>query len=494
MSTAADKNRQALVALLGSAALADKLTSIRIAVVTPERDAPASAALLVEVLADTLGRLWPNIEFDGELANLALRVAHAAAESGSAPTQGMRIGWSPPYDVVVSVGGRMHKHGSPEIVVGADGWRVQFGNEAPCGDSLNPVGPAFAAALTAAQVFASCFSKELEGSGAKPLEDWGADVRELFGAPELAVDPLDLLETHVFGGGAVTHGLVWLLERWPEAVLGNLALVDSDNYGSGNGQRYAFMQPGSSGQSKVQAIAARLRKHANLTVTPHDTDMNAYCRDRGYARPLQRVVTGLDSEESRRQAALKLPLRTINMWTSDSYIGAGQYVPGDQRGCLACAYPEPTDTPQDEAATYAAETGLLPGLVRELLDSSRALTVEEAQQVASKRRVPVGDLIGEPIRSARPVLCATGHFEGEGDLGKAVVDVPFAFSSLLAGIAGFMMLLRDVQLGRQVSEGWNQHVFKKPSRAMMSVQGIHETCVRCAAVKLMQARHSLVAA
>ena len=61
-----------------------------------------------------------------------------------------------------------------------------------------------------------------------------------------------------------------------------------------------------------------------------------------------------------------------------------------------------------------------------------------------------------------PILCATGRVQAE--VGKAAVDVPFAFSSLLAGIAGFIMLLRDVQLGSEVSECWNEHVFKVPSR------------------------------
>ena len=209
MSTAADKNRQALTALLGSEALAARLVTTRIAVVAPQRDTPASAALLVEVLADTLGRLWPNIDFSGEAGAAAVRVAQEAAVSGEAPTAGLRAAWTPPYDVVVSVGGSTQGHQSPEIIVGADDWRVGFGGSVKCGASDNPVAPAFAAALAAAQVFASCFATELADSGAKPLDDWNADVRDLFDAPELAVTPIDLEHTHVFGVGAVTHGMAW---------------------------------------------------------------------------------------------------------------------------------------------------------------------------------------------------------------------------------------------------------------------------------------------
>lgn len=489
MSTAGDKNRQALAALLGSDTLAGKLGTTRVAVVTPEQNTPESATLLVQVLADTLGRLWPNIDFSGQLAGMGLYVAQDAARSGEAPTEGLRSAWAPPYDVVVSVNGSASGHHSPEIVVGADDWFVEFGHGAACGPSVNPVGPAFAAALAAAQVFAICFARELDGSGARSLDGWSADVRHLFGAPELKVAPIDLALTHIFGVGAVTHAFAWLLEHWPEDVRGRLDLVDRDGYGGGNGQRYAFMRPGSIGLSKVQTIAARLARHAGLVVVPRSIDLNAYCEERGYEQPLGRVVTGLDSEESRRQAALKLPDRAVNMWTSGSYIGAGQYVPGNGRGCLACAYPEPIDTPLDETAIFARATGLLPGVVRELLNSARGLTQEEAQIVASTRSVPAAGLVDEPIRSVMPVLCATGSVPVE--VGKTAVDVPFAFSSLMAGIAGFMMLLRDVQLSQSVSEGWTQHVFKKPASSMLAAQGVHDGCVRCAGFDLMLTRRSI---
>lgn len=486
MTTAADKNRQALAALLGSDTLAGKLRTTRIAVVTPEHDTSASAKLLVTVLADTLGRLWPNIDFSGQSASMGLQLAQDAARSGEAPTEGIRSAWAPPYNVVVSVNGSARDHHSPEIVVGANDWVVEFGQGAACGPSANPVGPAFAAALAAAQVFAICFARELDGSGVRSLDGWSADVRHLFGAQELEVAPIDLALTHFFGVGAVTHGLAWLLEQWPEEVRGQLDLVDRDYYGGGNGQRYAFMPPRSIGLSKVHTITAKLARHANLIVVPHGTDLNTFCQERGYTQPLGRVITGLDSEESRRQAALKLPERTVNMWTSGSYIGAGLYVPGDGRGCLACAYPEPTNTPLDETAIFAQATGLLPGVVRQLLNSARGLTQQEAQVVAATRSVSAAGLVGEPIRSVMPVLCATGKVAV--DVGKAAVDVPFAFSSLLAGIVGFVMLLRDIQLGQAVSEGWTQHVFKKPSPGMIASQGVHKGCVRCGSISLLRER------
>ena len=482
MSTAQDKNRQAFATLFGSEALGHKLVDTRLAVRLPEPGISASAQLLAEVLADILGRLWPNIHFQGSYAQSAAAVAKAAAESGGAPTDGIRVGWEPPYDFVIGVGTDPGVESDGSLQVGANGWSVQLGDEALCGDDENPVGPAFAAALAAAQAFSACFKDALEGYGVAPLQGWQADLRELFGAPGLQVVPLDLAQTHVFGVGAVSHGLLWLLERWPQEVTGSLALVDRDPYGGGNGQRYAFVRSEDGVRLKVERMAERLRAKLSAEVVPFAQDLNTYCAERGYDLPLQRVIAGLDSEEARRHVALKLPLRTLNMWTSGMHVGAGQYVPGDGRGCLSCAYPEPVERALDEVAEIHAKTQLRPDIVRELLDSARGLTAEEARQVAPRFSLAPEQIVGEPLRSVLPMLCATANMPMPAD--KSTVDVPFAFSSLFAGIAGFMMLLRDVQIAEPVSDGWSQHVFKAPSSRMLQSQNRHELCVSCAASEI----------
>lgn len=482
--SAQEKNRQALVSLLGSDALAYKLINTRLALVLPEDATPDSAVLLAKVLADALGRLWPNIDYMGEHAHVAMSAGQSAAESGGAPTEGHKFAWAPPYDLVISIGQMPPPSESPTLQVGANDWHVQFGEGASCGESRNPVGPAFAAGLAAAQVFSIRFASELAGEGCRSLDGWSTDVRALFHAQGLQCDAIHFDETHVFGVGAVTHGLAWMIEQWPRPVSGALHLVDGDPYGAGNGQRYAFMKPNSAGTSKVEAVAARLAKHPALSVTPHRVDMNTYCQERGYDKALLRIVAGLDSAEARRQAALKLPDSAINMWTSGSRIGAGQYIPGSQRGCLACAYPESMDSPKDEVGRLSDQTGLLPDLVRELLDSARPLTAAEAQKVSQAKGVSAEQIVGEPLRSVLPVLCATGKVPVND--AKEDVDVPFAFSSLLAGVAGFVMLLRDVQLRQEVSESWNQHVFKIPSPLMMKRDGLHDRCVRCNVVGLLE--------
>ena len=82
------------------------------------------------------------------------------------------------------------------------------------------------------------------------------------------------------------------------------------------------------------------------------------------------------------------------------------------------------------------------------------------------------------------MLCATAPIQIEGD--DASTDVPFAFSSLLAGICGFVMLLAD-QGRPSRSVGWSQHVFKTPSAYMRDGRYRRDRCACCdLAYKILQ--------
>ena len=476
MSTAYEKNAQAMRTLFGSEDLARRLVTTRIAVVLPEAaKLPAAGQILAEVLADSLARLWPNIDFTGAGAESMLHTAREAAKSGSMTGGGLSVRWAPPYDCVVSIGCEAGSTGGPAFRVGADGWLAMLGPDATCGDSRNPVGPAFSAAYAAAQTFRRVFNAELGDLGAAVVSTYRFDVRELSGVHGLETEEMDVGQTHVFGVGAVTHAFLWLLQRWPARVTGQLELVDQDLYGSTNGQRYAFMTAKDLGQQKVEVMRQRLAGALALTSRAHGVDLNTYCQQRGHA-PLDRIIVGLDSAESRRHAALKLPERAINMWTEGVRIGASRYRPGGTSACLACDYPESTTSTFDEVSSIWRQTGLRPDLVRSLLDTPRALSDAEAAIVAQHCQLPPGSLVGQPLRSILPILCATGKVPlGEN---KEAVDVPFAFASLFAGIAAFMMLLKDVAQADK-SEAWIQHIFKPPSALMNSQRNARPDCLCC---------------
>lgn len=477
--SAKEKNAQALQALFGNAALAQRLEDARIAVILPTVPLPPSGQILAATLADTLGRLWPNIDFSGHDAATIQAMALVAAQSGSASGNGLKVGCDGSYDVAIAIACDSPVAAKRTLRVGANGWTVCLGPGANCSTSGNPVGPAFAAALAAAQTFHCIFERELRDLGASPIFEAAIDVRELFGVADLADDaPLTLGETHVFGVGAVTHGLVWVLERWAGNVSGLLHLVDQDRYSSSNGQRYAGMHISCLNQLKVEEIATRLRSaHPMLKASPHAIDLNGYCADRGYASPLARLIVGLDSAEARRQAALKLPERTVNMWTEGVRLGAGMYVPTNQNACLACSYLENRQSLLDEVAEIAGQTGLAPHIVRSLLDSGQGLTAADAAVVANRwGGIPHEHFIGQPLRSVLPALCATGRLQLPGQ--SELADVPFAFASLFAGIAGFMMLLKEIE-GTAESHGWTQHTFKPPTVHMRHRLVARKECACC---------------
>ncbi|MHA6823928.1 ThiF family adenylyltransferase [Ralstonia pseudosolanacearum] len=477
--SAKEKNAQALQALFKNAALAQRLEDARIAVILPTTPLPPSGQLLATTLADTLGRLWPNVDFSGHDAMTVQAIALAAAQSGGSTGDGVKIGCDGSYDVAIAVACEPHATAKRTLRVGANAWTVRLGPEASCSTSSNPVGPAFAAALAAAQTFHCIFEQELQDLGASPIFDAAIDVRELFGIADLPDNaPLALGETHVFGVGAVTHGLVWVLERWAGNVSGSLHLVDQDRYGSSNGQRYAGMRTGCLNQLKVEEIATRLEAaHPTLWVSPHATDLNSYCAERGYASPIARLIVGLDSAEARRQAALKLPERAVNMWTEGVRLGAGMYVPTNQDACLACSYLENRQSPLDEVAEIVGQTGLPPHVVRSLLDSGRGLTAAEAVGVANRwGNIPHEHFVGQPLRSVLPALCATGRLQLLGQ--SELADVPLAFASLFAGIAGFMMLLKELG-GIAESHGWTQHAFKPPTVHMRHRLVARNECACC---------------
>lgn len=475
--SAAEKNRQALASIFGNDALAGRLSETRLAVVTPQGELPIAGRILVEFLTDTLARLWTNIDFSGGSASELVGLASQAALSGENRACNFREVWEPAYDCVICVCCKPPPSESYSITVGADGWTAEIGSSAHCGSDANPVGPALAAALASAQAFSKVFSSELAPHNVAPLSEIKLDARDICGMPELGVSPFKLPATHVFGAGAVTHGLVAVLCRWPQPITGTMTLVDPDDFGVSNGQRYAFMSPGHIGKSKVDVLAGRIQHHhPGLKTGGRPLGLNEYCAEIGYAHRLDLIVTGLDSPEARRQAALKLPRQAINMWTDSLRAGAGVFVPDRTNACLACAYPEDLSGTLDEVALICSQTGLPPRTVRDLLDSARTLSDQEAKLVAGNWGINYLGLVGQPIRSVLPIGCAIGKFSIEGS--KEPVEVPLAFSSLFAGIAGFMMLLA-ASFGESKSTGWSQHIFKSPNGHMRRTLPRRKGCVCC---------------
>lgn len=452
MSGALEKNIQATRRIAGdgaAAAAGDLARSARIGVWSADRPT-ASARLTAEALGDILGRFWRNIDAAGGAAGGLESAAGSAADACGAG-HAVRRRWDPPYDFAVGIGEAAPAGSAADAVeiVGA-GWRVGAGSLAGAGtEDANPVGPLAAGALAAAEALKSVFAVgAAHGAARIPASyEWDAWCGPPAGAGAPRGNaPLDIGEVHAFGVGAVTHALLWLLRRWPGGAAGTLHLVDPDRYDEGNAHRYLGTARGDAGRPKASAAVGRMRRGCpGLDVVAHDTDMNGYFTEENPYCLVRTAVCGLDSKEGRRQLGLKLPLVTVNMWTSGLHAGASTFSLGDGAWpCIHCAYPEPSPAAVDEASAIHNETGLLPHRIRELLGSGRRIGESDAQTIAEDTGARASDIPLKPIRSVRAELCATGRIPAPRGPHREEADVPLAFASAMAGVAGFADLVRAV--------------------------------------------------
>jgi ThiF family protein len=368
--------------------------------------------------------------------------------------------------------------GNPAVSIVPMGWDVEAGGEVAGADD-NPVGAAAAAALAAIDCFEQVFAAETAGRSSRVESGWRWSAWSL-GDPENSPRPrpLHFADVCVAGVGAVTHGLLWILERWPAPITGTLHLIDPDRYDSSNGQRYVGMRAVDVGGWKAEAARDRIKlAHPELDVQAHNVGMNEFVASLRPDAHLPLVVAGLDSKDARRQLAAKLPLRLVNMWTERDGLGASRHGTGDGWRCLYCVYPDDVTDAPDELVLLVNETGLLPRRVRELLDSGVGITAEDAAAVASRSRVPVEQLVDRPLRSVRAQLCATGAIQSVTTLEE--VTVAFPFSSLLAGIGGWSELVREINGIPSEPYFWAMDVLHPPMPGHLWPVGPRHDCWLC---------------
>lgn len=506
MIRALEKNVQAVGDIAGGRAVGDLARTARIGVWCGGRPAAAAeepARLTVEALGDILGRFWRNIDVEGR-ASGELESAAAAAADACRMDHMVRRRWNPPYDFAIGIGGAAPPGSAADTVaIGGAGWRVCAGSLAAAatggggGFDSNPVGPLAAASLAAAEALKSVFAVGAERGAARiPAEyGWSAWCVSHPGAAAAppGKTPLDIGEVHVFGVGAVTHALLWLLRRWPGGATGTVHLVDPDRYDEGNAHRYIGTALGDIGRPKAAAAAEGLRRGCpGLNVVEHVTDMNAYFTEDNPDCRVRTAVCGLDSEEGRRQLGLKLPLEIVNMWTSGFHAGASTFSLGDGAWpCIHCAYPDPPGAAMDEASAVHGELGLLPRRARELLGSGLDIDEADAQTIALATGASASDIPLKPLRSVRAEMCATGRIAMRGGRrgADADADVPLAFASAMAGVAGFAELVRAVRGGQGRAPGQFQApVLKYPLPGSWTGRPRNQACRHCPdAVRMLAA-------
>lgn len=473
MTPAHQKTLRALAQVGIPAELANRLSTFRIGIYSDAASDRRGGRLIAEALGDVLGRLWKIVHATGPLAATFVQAANTASESCSGAVCA-ETAWAPPYGVVIAVGCPPPPSGE-SVRIGAEGWEATVGIDATVNDDPNPVGPAASAAITAGEVFRLAFADALGGRARRVRQPYRSNLLGLSGDDPGCAD-LQLNDCIFVGVGAVMHGLLWVVERWPAAVHGKAHLVDPDPYSASNPQRYAGMRREDIGKNKAYQFSERLKKkHPGLLVEGFPLSSNTYFGSGTAPRPRLAVV-GVDSEEQRRQIALKLPRRTVNMWTEGARLGVGRHGIGDGWPCLFCVYPEDESGAADEVGQVHAATGIEPVRVRELLDTNCLLEDRDAAQITARapglQRV---DIIGHPLRTVLGHLCAVINIPVAA---SANADVPLAFVSFLCGIIGFAQMTKEIA-GVGEPETWQANGLKYPVVGNWTAAAPRPGCYLC---------------
>lgn len=474
MSDAERKNYDAIKALTGNE-VESRLRSYRIGIWSEDKNSGFSGYLIAEALGEFVGRLWKNIDATGPFAKPFLASAINSTKSGNVQAV-INETWSPPYDYVVSIGSDLPNGTKTGLKIGGSGWKAFVGQKSFIDDDRNPVGPMLVAAIASTEIFKTLFNDCLACKFLPPdfeLSAW-------YGTKDLPPVDLDLHfdDVHFFGIGAVTHGLLWILERWPYKVTGNLHLIDHDSYDISNAQRYVGMCKEDVGFHKSSQTAARLQKrHGGLTVFDYQKNMNDYFSENRSDYRVKIAVAGLDSIEGRRQLGLKLPYRLVNMWTSQEHFGVSRSGFDKNWPCIFCSYPYDKSMLLDEVGIVFQETGLPPSRIRELLDSGAALTQEDAAIIIQRIPQEIQFIVGKPLRTFRGFQCATGKIKTSA--ATTEVDIPLVFASGFAGLCGFIELSRELWNVNSIPGAWQTSVLAYPTEYSWIQRGKMSDCYLC---------------
>jgi hypothetical protein len=193
-------------------------------------------------------------------------------------------------------------------------------------------------------------------------------------------------------------------------------------------------------------------------------------------------LCGLDSEDGRRQLALKLPKKIINMWTSDYHVGASQFSFDDNWPCLYCAYPESKEKIPDETGMIYKELQLPPPRIRELLFSGEGINESDALIIGRKLGVDPKSIMNKPLRSVRGQMCSTGKIMSQQNTNETTV--PLVFASGIAGIVGFIETLKEIKSIDNKPSQWQMAILKYPTEYSWSVRDKNPDCYLCSDEKI----------
>lgn len=300
---------------------------------------PAAALLIHPAVPTAVSTLPDYLEALGAWS-VGMRVRTASAATSHRPDQTVVIGTDP------------MQHSSDAIVCVADGWKAWIGSskdapKLPPSVSENPIGPLFAAALAAGEVFKKTWGlrrgRFLEQNGYSLwTNDADAAFDKLDAGPELAGMPIPPFL--LVGCGAVGNVLAYVLAHLI-ACDAYPVLLDDDRYDTTNLNRCLLAGTEDLGKNKTSVLGVRLQA-AGMDSFPFDGRVMQFVTDprRGLREDVAEeisngkfplVVSCVDRGDGRQDIQGLHPSRLLGGSTLDLQAKTNVYAGESGAACLA---------------------------------------------------------------------------------------------------------------------------------------------------------------
>jgi len=425
-------------------------------------DETASKRLDVCILVSVDPTDQNAIDLSSEVLPILSRTLAVASSTSSAPF---------PIAAEVILGAAKPVTNGPQVFVSTDATALTI--------SRSPTGRSHCVPLhRLKQIIAACYIagaavRAAVGSGlANPPPDEFCVPFDAFVPASIDLTkPLMIGVAYLAGAGAIGNGFLWGARAVP--IDGTLHIADDDLVSEGNLQRQIWFTADDVGKSKAERLAAMAQPHM-----PGCRLLPAACRlqehpNRNDGPWLPTLIVGVDSRRARRKLQNELPGAVFDASTTGSQeIVLHQHRQPNLDACLGCVYPRDDREISHEEA-IAQHLGVGVEQVREERIGGLA-----AMLICAKHPgLAPNEIEGLAYDSLYKQLCGSGLLASPSG-SSAQVIAPFAFVSVLAGVAVLCEMIRRQQ-GTDETNSWRINPWTAPVPALRLNRPRRSNCECC---------------
>lgn len=341
------------------------------------------------------------------------------------------------YDGVLVIGCRENDN---ELLVSviSDGWNIYINNENAVSENYNAIGACAASCMGAAELFkivVKPVGSKLCNQLSYSLLNYNSVLPEE--NPELPTT-IDIGHVTLVGVGAIGSGVIYTLKCFSN-IVGNLAVVDKDNYSDTNLNRYIIANEKTLGKYKVDNAKQLLSKYSGLKVYKNRAIYKDFIKKKVH---IDTLITAVDKRITRFNVQSDIPRLIIDAATTDSLIDLARVDFGNGGACLGCLYlPERKD--EQIYSAISEFTGINIERVRYLYDSNEGVNDDDIAIISKKLGKDEMQYIGSPIDSIYAhEFCGSGKIPSNVAPNKDII-APVSFISALAGVLIVCELVKD---------------------------------------------------